>query len=180
MAIQRVESVVYRADNVEAGIKYFADWGLEKIESGPSGAVFRTPENQFVHRRGGDDDTLAPSPEAGPTICETVWGVDDKAGLDAIGAELTKDREVTADADGVLHSKDETGFSVAFQVSERTVMDLDAPKINLNELFPRLNAPVDPARSRGGCPPGGSFCRSRRLAATDRGGTDGNGQKKTR
>ena len=95
-------------------------------------AVFRTPENQFIHLRGAGDDTLAASPEAGPTICETVWGVDDKAGLDAIGAELSKDREVTEDADGVLHSKDETGFSIAFQVSDRTVMDLDAPKFNLN------------------------------------------------
>ena len=144
MAIQRVETVVYRADDVEAGIKYFDDWGLEKIESGPSGAVFRTPENQFIHMRGGNDDTLAPSPEAEPTICETVWGVDDKAGLDAIGAELTKDRAVTADADGVLHSKDETGFSIAFQVSERTVMEPDAPKFNLNESIPRLNVPIDP------------------------------------
>ena len=144
MAIQRVESVVYRANDVEAGIQYFDDWGLETIESGVSGAVFRTPENQFIHLRGTGDDTLADSPEAGPTICETVWGVDDKAGLDAIGAELSKDREVTVDTDGVLHSKDETGFSIAFQVSDRTVMELDAPEFNLNESYTRLNVPIDP------------------------------------
>lgn len=144
MAIQRVESVVYRADDVEAGIRYFDDWGLETIESGASGAVYRTPENQFVHLRGAGDATLTETPDSGPTISETVWGVDNKAGLDAIGAELSKDRDVMEDANGVLHSKDETGFSIAFQVSERVTMDLDAPRFNLNENVPRLNVPIDP------------------------------------
>ena len=55
--------------------------------------------------------------------------------IGAIGAELSKDREVTVDTDGVLHSKDETGFSIAFQVSDRTVMELDAPEFNLNESY---------------------------------------------
>lgn len=144
MAIQRVESVVYRADDVEAGIRYFDDWGLETVESGATGAVYRTPENQFVHLRGAGDESVTETPDTGPTIAETVWGVDSKAGLEKIGAELSKDRDVTEDAAGVLHSKDETGFSVAFQVSERSVMELDAPRFNLNDSIPRLNEAIDP------------------------------------
>jgi len=144
MTIQRVESVVYAAEDVEAGIRYFEDWGLETVERGASGAVFRTRENQTVHIGRAGDAALAPSPEAGPTLCESVWGVDCKDGLDAIGAELTKDREVTSDADGTLHSKDDTGFSIAFRVSDRTTVDLDAPRFNLNDAMPRLNAPIDP------------------------------------
>jgi catechol 2,3-dioxygenase-like lactoylglutathione lyase family enzyme len=146
MAIQRVESVYYRAGDVEDGIRYFDDWGLETVETGASGAVFRTQENQFIHLRGADDDSLAGSPESGPTLCETVWGVDGKVALDAIGAELSSDREVKADADGTLHSTDETGFSIAFRLSDRVVADLDAPQVNLNDSTPRFNVPIDPER----------------------------------
>lgn len=146
MAIQRVESVVYCADDVEAGIRYFEDWGLEPVERGNTGAVFRTLENQTIAVRATDDAALPPSPEAGATLRETVWGVDSKDGLDAIGAELSKDRAVTADADGTLHAVDETGFAIAFRVSQPTTAEFEAPAVNLDHMVTRLNAPVDYGR----------------------------------
>ena len=144
MTIQRIESLLFGAEDVAAGTRFFTDWGLEKIEAGAAGATFRTPENQFVHIRAADDPALPASPEAGSTLREAVWGVDDAAGLEEVGAELARDRDVARDADGTLHCIDETGFAIAFRVAERTVPDIEVPKYNVADVTPRMNLPIDP------------------------------------
>lgn len=146
MTIQRIESLIYGAEDVAEGVRYFEDWGLETVEKGPSGAIFRTPENQFIHVRAADDPGLPPSPQGGSTMVQTTWGVDGKESLEAIGAELEKDRAVAADADGTIHAADETGFSIAFRVADRTPVTPDAPKVNLHTDVNRLNLPIDPER----------------------------------
>ena len=118
MTIQRIESVTYGVADMATGIRFFDDIGLEKIEEGEHGASFRTPVNQFVHLRHMDDPSLPAVPEAGPTMRELVWGVDSKAHLDALAAELARDREVKATPDGSLHTRDESGFAVAFALSK--------------------------------------------------------------
>lgn len=143
MAIQRIESLVFGVDDVAGGAQYFEDWGLEAVERGTTGAVFRTEENQTVHVRGADDSALPASPDAGPTLREAVWGVNSAAGLDALGAELSRDRDVAADTEGALHSFDETGFAIAFRIADRTPLDLPAPVFNLGDATPRLNTPVE-------------------------------------
>jgi catechol 2,3-dioxygenase-like lactoylglutathione lyase family enzyme len=49
---------------------------------------------------------------------EIVWAVSDKAALDAIGGELSRDRKVTADAEGRLHAVGPSGFGLAFEVTK--------------------------------------------------------------
>lgn len=46
-----------------------------------------------------------------------VYGVADQATLEAIAAELGKDREVRRLADGSLESTDDNGFTLGFQLS---------------------------------------------------------------
>jgi catechol 2,3-dioxygenase-like lactoylglutathione lyase family enzyme len=118
MSIQRIESVTYGVADVAAGIRFFDDIGLEKVEEGSQRASFRTPVNQFIHVRDIGDASLPKSPESGSTMREIVWGVDSQASLDALGAELSRDREVSATPDGTLHTRDETGFAIAFAVSK--------------------------------------------------------------
>lgn len=146
MTIERIESLVYGVEDLDAGIRYFADWGLEELERGKNGAIFRTQENQTIILRAADDATLPTAPSPGSTLRETVWGVDSREALDAIGAELAKDREVASDADGTLHSRDETGFAIGFRLCDRTPASVVLPEINLNGDGPRLNRPVDPDR----------------------------------
>ena len=40
----------------------------------------------------------------------------DKSVIDAIGGELTKDRQIKFGADGVLHTYDDSGYPIAFQL----------------------------------------------------------------
>lgn len=54
-----------------------------------------------------------------PSIRETVYGVGAISDLDAIEDELARDRPVRRDQHGVLHSVDDMGFAIAFQVSVR-------------------------------------------------------------
>jgi catechol 2,3-dioxygenase-like lactoylglutathione lyase family enzyme len=144
MTIERIESLLYGVEDVAAGIRFFEDWGFEKLESGVKGADFRTLENQTIHVRAADDAELPPSPEAGSTLRQTVWGVDSDAALEAIGAELGRDRDTRLDGNGVLHATDETGFSIAFRRSDRISAGIKAPLFNVADIAPRLNLPVDP------------------------------------
>jgi hypothetical protein len=50
-------------------------------------------------------------------VRETIWGVDSKAALEEIGAELGRDRAVRRDADGSLHTTDDIGLQIGFRVA---------------------------------------------------------------
>jgi hypothetical protein len=143
MPIQRVESLFYGVDDVARGTKYFEDFGVEKVEGGEKGATFRTPTNQFIHVRPMSDASLPSAPESGPTMREAVWGVDSKAALEAIGAELSKDREVKRTADGILHSRDEAGFAIAFGVTNPTPASPEDLNYNAYQTSGRVNRRIE-------------------------------------
>jgi hypothetical protein len=148
MAIKRIESILFGAEDVAAGIKYFEDWGLEAVERSKAGATFRTQENQTVLVRDAADASLTASPEGGSSLRETVWGVDSKAALDAIGAELAKDRQVSRDPDGTLHSRDDTGFAVGFRVMDYKDAAPSPEPYNLANSEQRLNRRVEERRAK--------------------------------
>ena len=139
MAIFRIESLTYGVEDLEAGIRYFEDWGLSLVVRGTRGADFRLPSGQIIQIRQAADKTLPATAEAGSTLREIVWGVDSARSLEAIGAELARDREVTAGADGTLHARDESGFAIAFRRSA-----VKAPRKKPGS--PRMNHPFDPER----------------------------------
>lgn len=139
MTILRVESMVYGAEDLDAGIRYFEDWGLPCSGRGAHGADFALPSGQTIHVRSAKDGGLPSAPDAGSTLREAVWGVADAAGLERIGAELARDREVKTDASGTLHSRDEAGFAIAFR--RAAIAPKAAPA-----AAPRMNRPFDPER----------------------------------
>jgi hypothetical protein len=145
MTINRIETVTYGVDNVADGIRYFTDWGLETVDTGKSGATFRTPENQFIHVRARTDASLPSAPDGDrSTAREVMWGVDDTAALQALGAELSKDRDVCTDADGSLHTHDENGFAIGFRLEDRRPSSAAPSPVNFNERVERLNSEVKP------------------------------------
>ena len=148
MSIQRIESVTFGVADMATGIRFYDDIGLEKVNENAKGASFRTPVNQFIHVRDIADASLPKSPESGSTMREIVWGVDSQASLDALGAELSRDREVTATPDGTLHTRDETGFAIGFAVSAPTEATFEPRPQNgfgrtgrLNSRFEKIPKP---------------------------------------
>lgn len=138
MTILRVESLVYGVEDLEAGIRYFEDWGLALADRGAHGADFSLPSGQTVIVRPANDTALPAAPDHGPMPREAIWGVTDAAALERIGAELSRDRDVKSDAAG-LHARDEAGFAIGFRVAAPA--PLLAPP-----AAPRMNRPFDPER----------------------------------
>jgi catechol 2,3-dioxygenase-like lactoylglutathione lyase family enzyme len=142
MPIERIEALTYGVDDIALGTRYFEDLGLEVVEGGSRGTVLRMLENQIIELRAIDDTSLPPAKVPGPTMREMIWGVDSKAGLDALGAELAKDRDVRADSVGTLHTVDESGFPIAFRVSAPTRIHSEPILSNVSGSSPRVNKPL--------------------------------------
>lgn len=130
MNITGVESILYGTDDVEAATRFYTVWGLTLTEQGIAGSDFSLPDNTTIQIRTIDDPTLPPASVPGPTAREVVWGVRDRASLEAIGAELSRDRDVTTDAGGGLHSHDDYGYRLGFKVSERRPQPVELPATN--------------------------------------------------
>jgi catechol 2,3-dioxygenase-like lactoylglutathione lyase family enzyme len=117
MTVMRVESLVYGVEDVETGMRYYEDWGLPRVDHGRSGADYLLPSGQTIKLRSASDPSLPPPTEAGSTVRELVWGVDNAAALDAIGARLD-DRKVERVAEGGIRTQDPWGMALTFQVSK--------------------------------------------------------------
>ncbi|VCU70414.1 Glyoxalase/Bleomycin resistance protein/Dioxygenase superfamily protein [Pigmentiphaga humi] len=144
MTIERIESVTYGVEDVELCTRFMTDVGLEPVDAGRSGATFRTPVNQFVRILRADDASLPPRSSAGSNVREVAWGVGTQAALDALAAELGRDREVSVDAGGVVRTRDESGYGVALRLSDK-VEAADPPR-RTNQLghVERRNEGVTP------------------------------------
>jgi catechol 2,3-dioxygenase-like lactoylglutathione lyase family enzyme len=119
MPIVGLEGIVYGVDDVEASTRFLADFGLEKEEVARAGARLRVrEEGTWIDLRAASDVSLPPAIEAGPTMREIVWAVSDQASLDRIGAELARDRAVTIDREGCLHTIGPMGYGLAFALTK--------------------------------------------------------------
>lgn len=141
MPIQRVESITYGVEDVARCIQYFDDFGLELVERGSSGATFRTLTHQTVEIRASSDASLPPAIQQGSTLRFTVWGTDNEAGLEAIGTELSRDREVRCDASGTLRTTDESGLPLGFCVSRPKRVVIEPHPVNVGDIASRVNTP---------------------------------------
>lgn len=139
MAIDRIEAVTYGVTDVPTCRRFFEDFGLELVEDGAGGATFRTPVNQFLHLRPADDPSLPPGLEQGSTIREVTWGVDTEDALDALASNLSKDRDVRPTPDGAIHTFDESGYAIAFAVSQPTEAEFATRTPNVTGSVGRWN-----------------------------------------
>ena len=141
MTVQRVETLVYGVEKeyMADGIRFYEDFGLGVVEKGKNGAVFKTRENQHIVVKPADDPSLPATFETGSTVRETVFGVDSQDALDAIGAEISKDREVTQGSEGVLQYQDPGHLNVGFRVSAIEPVAVEAPLLNFQDAVPRVN-----------------------------------------
>ena len=118
MKITRIESLVFGVEDVATSARYYDDWGLKRVDHGVTGVDYELPSGQTLKLRQAGDAALPAPVEAGSTLRECVWGVDNNQSLDEIGAELGKDQKLKRDADGTLHAQDPWGMPIAFQVEK--------------------------------------------------------------
>ncbi|MHA4871802.1 VOC family protein [Duganella sp. PWIR1] len=120
------DALVFGVDDVAACAQYLTDYGLTPAGDGRFEALDGTAI-VIAHK---DSAGLPPSLGTASMLRKTVYGVADQATLDAIAAELGRDREVRRLQDGSLESVDDMGFALGFQLSVRRPLDLRAEAVN--------------------------------------------------
>lgn len=116
MAILGIDAIVYRVSDMAKARVFFEDWGLAKLKSSRNAAVFETATgSQVILRPQGAKDDAMPGADPDCKVREVVWGVSSKADLKTITRELGKDRAVRTDADGSIHSVDDSGIGIGFR-----------------------------------------------------------------
>jgi catechol 2,3-dioxygenase-like lactoylglutathione lyase family enzyme len=145
MDITGIDAIRYGTTDLADSHRYLTDLGLQEVEHGSAGCRFITMDKGEVELRGSSDTGLPSAVSDGATIREVVWGVASQAALDKIGAELAKDRSVTRDPDGTLHSVDATGFGIAFRLSRVVALTREAePAMNVPGHEPhRINHRIE-------------------------------------
>ena len=147
------DAVVFAVDDIEAAARYMTDFGLRDAGPVRDGRLFETLDGTgviLVDARAADCPApLSPTNKAR----KIVYGVADAASLEAIAAELGKDREVRRLADGALEALDDMGIPLVFQLTRRREISLPAEAINapgaplqrpVNCVGVDENAPVRP------------------------------------
>lgn len=126
MRIIGPDELIFGVDNLEASKQFLLDYGLAENE----GNRFEALDGTALTVREKDDPELPPPLPTATMLRQTVWGVEDEATLDAIEAELSKDRDVYRDGNGRVMSRDDLNFEIAFQVTARKTLNLPAEMIN--------------------------------------------------
>jgi hypothetical protein len=132
MNIIGLDALVFGVDDLPACRQYLIDYGLKDAGNDRFEALDGTAVVLCVK----DDPALPPAMGTASMLRETVYGVADMGTLEAVETELRRDREVSR-RDGVVRSVDDMGFALAFQVTVRRPISLEAE---------RVNAPGDAAR----------------------------------
>lgn len=145
MNIVGVDTAIFGVEDLDAARKFIREYGMAETEHGAAGASFQALDGSGVVLRRASDTSLPIANVSGSTGRETIWGVKDKDALEAIGAELSKDRQVRRDADGVLHTIDDEGLAIAFQVTRRHAYDAKPKPHNVPGFAPArgMNNRVD-------------------------------------
>jgi catechol 2,3-dioxygenase-like lactoylglutathione lyase family enzyme len=138
MQIIGPDSLVFGVDDVPACHEFLTAYGLDAHDYTPEkGGHFLSLDGTGLEIRRRDDPSLPPALKTGNMLRMQVLGVVDEAALEAVAAELGKDRQVLRLADGSLRTQDDQGFELSFRVTTRRQLDLPAEKVNAPGDFGR-------------------------------------------
>jgi catechol 2,3-dioxygenase-like lactoylglutathione lyase family enzyme len=130
MKIIGPESLTFGVDDVESCSRFLQDYGLEATERSADGVRLCASDDTSILVRRKDDDALPEALGPGCKLRKTSYGVDDRSSVEAIAAELGKDRQVRSLADGSIECVDDQGFTIGFQVTRRKPLQLAAEQCN--------------------------------------------------
>lgn len=124
------DALLFGVDDVAACAQYLTDYGLKPVDVTAAGGRFEALDGTSIRIAHKDDASLPPSLGTASFLRQTIYGVADVQTLEAIAAELQKDRSVERHADGSIHTVDDAGFALAFQVTVRRPLALPAERVN--------------------------------------------------
>ncbi|HSV79050.1 MAG TPA: VOC family protein, partial [Ramlibacter sp.] len=130
MNILGPDSLEFGVDDVAACSQYLADYGLKPVGVIPQGGRFEAADGTAIEIAHQGDAALPPSLGTASMLRKTIYGVDSQATVDAIAAELMRDREVRRLADRSIEACDDMGFMLGFQVTRRRILQMPPEAVN--------------------------------------------------
>ncbi len=130
MALSGIDAVTFGVADMSEAARFCADWGLEAVETQGNRLIYQTKDGGRIVVQAVDDAALPKAIEPGNTVREVLWGADDRRGLDLALERLSKHCSTTTGADGLVRANDPNGLSLAFGVSERRAVRVDATPVN--------------------------------------------------
>lgn len=145
MRITGLEELVFGVDDVAGCTQYLIDYGLKPVNIGDDGGRFEAADGTAIVLRLSSDPKLPPAMNPSPSLRETAYGVADLATLDAIDAEVSKDRGLVRGADGSVAFLDDMGFALRFILGKRgTFKPLPLPTQKMNAPAVSPDIPLIP------------------------------------
>ncbi|MEO5669214.1 MAG: VOC family protein, partial [Ramlibacter sp.] len=130
MSILGLDEATVTTDDLAVARRFLQDYGLDEVESSAAGFVFHAQDGTGLRVRHNSDTNLPAPIAAGPNIRQAIWGVSDSAALDAIAAELSRDRKVER-TEGLVLSTDDDGLSIGFRVTRRKPLKSEPSQVNV-------------------------------------------------
>lgn len=141
MAIIGIETVRYCVEDIDLCTRYFDDFGLPLLDRSEDETTFLLPDNAKVILRSLAESPVPGSRMVGPGAHEVIWGVDTQAALDRLVAGLSRDREVTRDADGTAHFICDDGLAMGLKVwADKREIRTSTDPVNSPGNIQRMNA----------------------------------------
>ena len=111
-----IDQVIFGASNLSQANNFFSQWGLERIQKTSKKLIFQTSNgNQLVVLR--NDSANLPSKIADhQEFREVIYAIEKQKDFDRIKNDLSLDREVHVDNQGVMHTIDDSGIHIGFRV----------------------------------------------------------------
>jgi catechol 2,3-dioxygenase-like lactoylglutathione lyase family enzyme len=139
MAIIGIETILYGVDDVAQCTRYFTDFGLPLLEKSEQHAHFRLDEGSNVVIRHINDSAIPKSKLVGTGACEVIWGVDRQDSLDRLVKALSRDREVSIDADGTAHCLTDDGLAIGLRLYRKNLVHTAPDPVNSPGNINRIN-----------------------------------------
>jgi hypothetical protein len=130
MRIIGPDELVFGVDDLGACRQFLLDWGLDEESWTDAGGTFTAVDKTAITIRARADGSLPKPLASGNSLRQTVYGVEDAASLEAIAAELGRDRMVTRGPKGEVICADDVGFALKFQLTRRIAIAMEPELVN--------------------------------------------------
>ncbi|SKA35042.1 Glyoxalase/Bleomycin resistance protein/Dioxygenase superfamily protein [Enhydrobacter aerosaccus] len=134
--IEGIDRITYGVEDVGACRHFFLDWGLRLVAEHADGLDFESLNGCEVFIRKIDDPSLPPAMEAGPTLREVIWGVDDPSRLGAL-----RRRPGFREIDGTIIGVDPTGVGIGFRMTHKRPVSVTGSPANVWGRAARIDQP---------------------------------------
>jgi catechol 2,3-dioxygenase-like lactoylglutathione lyase family enzyme len=141
MTILGIDEITYGASDLESCRRFFRDWGLTLASETGGRLVFESLNGCRVVIADPDQVAMPPAFEAGPTLREVVWGVQDEESLARLRSAL-RGSPGFVDTGTRVGCTDPNGMAVRFQVSVKRKVAVSGTRANPWDRRDRVDQPA--------------------------------------